>query len=234
MKLQRAQIGEGRYIWLVLDDNYVPIQPIQTFIRYLENIERSPNTIRAYAHHLKLYWDYLAQINKNWNQVKLDDFAGFISWLRSCDEKIISLNGESKRTESTINAALTAISSFYTFHHQLGNTDITLIKTSTIAGRRYKSLLHHIIKSKPIRQRLVKLKQPRNLPKTITHQQFKQLIDACNNCRDKFLIYLLYETGIRIGQALGLRHADIKSWDNEIHIIPRNNNPISHRLRVLA
>jgi integrase len=27
-------------------------------------------------------------------------------------------------------------------------------------------------------------------------------------------ISLLYETGMRVGQALGLRHADIHSWDN--------------------
>lgn len=34
----------------------------------------------------------------------------------------------------------------------------------------------------------------------------------------------LYETGMRIGQALGLHHTDIKSWDNEIEINYRENN----------
>lgn len=50
MKLQRAWIGENQIIWLVLGRDYFPIEPIQTFIRYLSNIERSPHTIRAYAH----------------------------------------------------------------------------------------------------------------------------------------------------------------------------------------
>lgn len=50
MKLQRIKLAEHRYSWLVLDDHYLPINPIQEFTRYLENIERSPNTIQAYAH----------------------------------------------------------------------------------------------------------------------------------------------------------------------------------------
>lgn len=50
------------------------------------------------------------------------------------------------------------------------------------------------------------------------------LINACGNSRDKFLFALLYETGMRIGQALALWHLDIKSWDNEIHLIFRVHN----------
>jgi integrase len=225
MKLQRVLINENHFTWLVLGKDYLPIEPIQSFIRYLENIERSPHTIRAYANHLKLYWEYLEEIKKDWKQVKLDDFAGFINWLRVDKSKVIYLNGhDAKRMESTINSILTATSSFYTFHHQLGNTEVTLVKTASIASRRYKSLLYHITKNSPARQRLVKLKQPKHIPKTITIDQVKTLIDSCNNWRDKFLVSLLYETGMRIGQALGLRHTDIKSWDNEIHIIPRINN----------
>jgi len=42
--------------------------------------------------------------------------------------------------------------------------------------------------------------------------------------RDKFLVSLLHETGMRIGQALGLHHEDIKSWNNEIIIRYRDDN----------
>ena len=35
---------------------------------------------------------------------------------------------------------------------------------------------------------------------------------------------LLYESGMRVGQLLGLRHADIRSYDGEIEIIPRANS----------
>lgn len=71
--------------------------------------------------------------------------------------------------------------------------------------------LHHINKSKPIKQKLLKLKKPKTFPGTLSREEVKQLIEACNRIRDKFLICLLYETGVRIGEALGLRHEDIQS-----------------------
>lgn len=42
--------------------------------------------------------------------------------------------------------------------------------------------------------------------------------------RDKFLIVLLAETGMRAGQALGLRHADVVSRERTIRIVPRDDN----------
>ncbi|MHC5721183.1 MAG: tyrosine-type recombinase/integrase, partial [Nostoc sp.] len=84
--------------------------------------------------------------------------------------------------------------------------------------------MHHITKSKPTRTRLLKLKEPKHYPKTLSSEQVKQLIDNCKRIRDKFLICLLHESGMRIGQALGLRHEDIESWDNLIKVIPRDDN----------
>lgn len=42
--------------------------------------------------------------------------------------------------------------------------------------------------------------------------------------RDRFLLELLAETGMRIGQALGLRHADFVSHRSELRIVPRADN----------
>jgi hypothetical protein len=47
-------VAKCQYIWLVLDDDYLPIQPIEVFIRYLHHTEKSPDTIQNYASHLKL------------------------------------------------------------------------------------------------------------------------------------------------------------------------------------
>lgn len=80
MKLQRVRIPESdRVTWMVLDDNYLPIQPIQGYLGYLDNIERSPNTIRAYAGHLKLYWEFLDDLHLNWVKVTLENARRFHS-----------------------------------------------------------------------------------------------------------------------------------------------------------
>lgn len=44
---------------------------------------------------------------------------------------------------------------------------------------------------------------------------------------------LLADTGLRIGQALALRHGDMKIWNNEIHVIYRkyNENEVSNKTR---
>ncbi|MDJ0595322.1 MAG: hypothetical protein QNJ72_35970 [Pleurocapsa sp. MO_226.B13] len=49
MKVQKGKSPAGQTVWMVLDDNYLPIEPIQRYLRYLDSKERSPNTIQGYA-----------------------------------------------------------------------------------------------------------------------------------------------------------------------------------------
>ncbi len=227
MKVQRVRIPDSdRVTWLVLNDNYLAVPPIQNFLTYQEHLERSPNTVRAYAYHLKLWWEYLQHRQLDWTAIQLSDLADFVAWLRAPQPDVVSLQAQTaRRTETTINAILTAVTVFYDYHHRLGTTpSISLYQGQRQSQRRYKGLLHHITQKKPTRSRLIKLKERRRLPQTITYDQFKALVRACNNKRDSFLLCLLYETGMRIGQALGLRHEDIHSWDNEVLIVPRDEN----------
>lgn len=227
MKVQRVRIpNSDRVTWVVLGDDYLPIEPIREYLRYLENIERSPNTVHAYANHLKLYWSFVHDSHLDWRLVTLESLADFINWLRSPDPRVVSIHPqESKRTEKTINVILTAVCGFYEFQERLGTTEgVDVYRASFQPGRKYKSFLHHINKGKEVRSRLLKLKEPKTFPGILTTEQVQQLIEACSCLRSKFLICLLYETGMRIGQAIGLRHEDIRSWDNEICIIPRSDN----------
>jgi site-specific recombinase XerD len=223
MKIQRVKIADHQYIWLVLDNNYLPIEPIEIFIRYLHCTEKSPDTIQSYASHLKIFWEYLEYYNKDWLNITIADFADFVHWLRNHSSHLKD-NTEKRKSERTVNTILSALSSFYRYHNQLGNTQIQLTEPCYLPVNRYKSLLHHVYKHKPTWKRIVGLKPPKMLPKTLTSEQISCLIQSCRNPRDRFLISLLYETGLRIGQALSLRHVDIKSWDNEIHVIFRQHN----------
>lgn len=223
MHVQKVQISSTRHTWIVVDTDSLPIRPIVAFLKYMTHTEKSPNTIRAYANHLKLFWMYIIQHDKDWKSLKISDFALFINWLRYEHENIIGtvLEDDSHRGVSSVNTVLAAVTSFYRYHQQLGNTDVKLTELGGSNGSPYKSFLHHIYKRKPSQRRLLKLRQYKVFPKTFTHDEVHLLLDACMNARDRFLLLLLHETGIRIGQALSLTHADIKSWDNIIHIIPR-------------
>lgn len=39
--------------WTVLGEDAAPVEPIERYLAYLTDIERSPNTVKAYAHDLK-------------------------------------------------------------------------------------------------------------------------------------------------------------------------------------
>ncbi len=228
MEVQRVVLPEtGRVAWLVLDDELLPVGPILQFLEHLNVREMSPNTIRSYAHHLKLFWEYLRDSKTEWTDVGLDELADFIRWLRSPTmHKVASLLKEHpQRKESTVNTILAAVSMFYDYHERLAHLKRSpLFKTQSRPQKRYKSFLHGLTKDKPKEHSILKLKQPHVRPTVLNRGQVQQLIDACHRYRDKFLIALLDETGMRIGQALGLRHQDIASMDRQIRIVPRDDN----------
>jgi integrase/recombinase XerD len=168
MKVQKVRIPDSNKItWFVLDNDFIPVDPIKSYLKYLDNLERSPNTIHAYANHLKLYWEYLASANLDWQKVTLEQLADFIIWLRRPDPKVVSMQAQkSKRTESTINFVMTVVCCFYDFHERVGNVDdIEAYAYQFQPNRKYKAFLHHINKGKETRVKLLKLKEPRKLPK---------------------------------------------------------------------
>jgi integrase len=157
----------------------------------------------------------------------MEKLSEFIHWLRSPQPKIVSLQPQqAKRSEKTINHALTTVCGFYEFYERTGKFEgIDVYSYEFQPKRNYKPFLEGIAKTKAVKTRMVKVKEPKKFPGCLTTGQVKQLIDACNRIRDKFLLCLLYETGMRIGEVLGLRHEDIHSaGENKIHVLPRLDN----------
>ena len=227
MKVQRIRFPDTNHTsWLVLNDENLPIKPILVFLKFLDDLGRSPNTIRATAHHLKLFWEYLREVSLDWKDVDIVHLAGFISWLRRPQPDLVSLEvHHAHRSDATIDQILTAVHTFYNFHIRMKNVpDLPLYRFVMMPNRHYKPFLHGIVKSAPIQTRVVKVKREKKLIKTLTDEQVQKLFEFCNHIRDRFLLVLLFETGMRIGQALGLRHSDINIEDGKIYIIPRDDN----------
>ena len=96
----------------------------------------------------------------------------------------------------------------------------------------YKPFLHHVSRGRPIATRPVKLKVAKRTPRTLSAEQVVAVLAAPQRARDRFLLALLAETGMRIGQALGLRHADFVSRAKEVHIVPRAANANGARAKL--
>ena len=68
---------------------------------------------------------------------------------------------------------------------------------------------------------------------TLTQAQVTRLVAACVRRRDRFLLVLLDQTGLRLGEALGLRHADLRLRAGEVAVVPREDNVNGARVKGL-
>ena len=100
VKVQKVVKPNNQISWIVLDNEFKPVVPILEFTKFLEATDKSPNTIKAYNHHLKLYWQFLQQDQINWTEVGIKDLANFIRWLQSGDQsEIIYFNRHDPREQ---------------------------------------------------------------------------------------------------------------------------------------
>lgn len=75
----------------------------------------------AYAHDLKLFWDFLAGRELSWDAVEVADLGDFVAWLRRPAPNVVPLPGvKPARSSATTNRALTAVMGFYEFHARHG------------------------------------------------------------------------------------------------------------------
>ena len=218
--------GGGCVSWTVLGEDGLPVAEAEAYLAHLAALERSPNTVRAYAQSLQLWLGFLAERGVDWRKATVELVSRFVAWLRAPAANVIVLDGSAaRRSAATVNRHLAAVFGFYDFHARAG----VAVAADLVAWRRvgrgsYKPFLHHVTAGKPVPTRPVKLTVPQRIPTTLTDEQLRAILAACRHLRDRFLIALLVETGMRIGQALGLRHADVVSRDRVIRIVPRVDN----------
>jgi site-specific recombinase XerD len=217
--------------WTVLGEDDVPVEPIERFLAYLTDIERSPNTVRAYAHDLKDYWVFLAGRGLDWREVRLEDVGEFVAWLRlppaGRDGAVAVLPSVEPHVGAlTTNRKLSALAAFYQHQVRHGVDVGELLTTWQLPGRRggWRPFLHHVAKHKPQPRRTIALKAPKKLPRVLAVAEVQAILDACMRLRDRFLFALLHESGVRIGEALGLRHEDVAAAEREVTVVPRVND----------
>jgi integrase len=183
---------------------------------------------------LKLWFEFLERSGIEWRAVQVDDVARFVARLRAPADNVIVLDGGSAvRSPATVNRHLAAVFGFYE-HHARGGVDVAegLVAWRRIGRGSYKPFLHHVTKGRPVPTRPIKLRVPTRVPRTLSAEQVVAVLAAPQRRRDRFLLALLAETGMRIGQALGLRHADFVSRKKEVRIVPRADNANGARAKL--
>jgi site-specific recombinase XerD len=214
--------SSGVESWTVVGPDGRVVELVDEFLGWLTGIERSPNTVEAYARDLGLFWSFLRGRGLAWDRVSVVGLGEFVAWARRPAENVLVLSEQAaRRSASTVNRILAAVVSFYEFHGRRGNELARDLVVRTRSGRGgFKPFLHGIARDRP-RGRAVRLPERQRLPRTLSLEQVAAVIDCQPRLRDRFLFALLASTGMRVGQALGLRHEDIVSWERRIEIVPR-------------
>ena len=220
-----------RESWAVLADDGVAIEPVERYLAFLTDVGRSPNTVKAYAHDLKDWFVFLAGRSVDWRQVRLEDLGEFVVWLQlppqARDGRVSVLPSVDQYCSGvTVNRKLSAVSAFYQHCARNGVEVGALLRAWQPVGRRgtaWRPFLHHISKGRPAARRVIRLKTAGKHPRVLTTAEVQTIVDSCNRLRDRFLFALLHGTGMRVGEAFGLRHEDWSIAERQVSVVARPN-----------
>ncbi len=83
MKVQEVKLENNQKRYLLVDNNGLPIIPVARYLKYIDNSEKRFNTQKTYAYSLKLYFEYLEEINVDYRNVNINILSKFVGWLRN-------------------------------------------------------------------------------------------------------------------------------------------------------
>ncbi len=148
---------------------------------------------------------------------------------------------------STLQGSFTSVRLFLDFYGKSGKKDLSEMERSDLEafiehvqdrGLRISTVrtrmaciiafLHFLMEQDllplSLLQRRIKLKLPEVLPRAMHPADVKKLLSVIDDIRDRALILLLLRTGMRIGEALGLRLNDLDMQDRKVHLFQGEKN----------
>ena len=228
MRVETVLTKEGKKRYILLNNKGELVESVIKFLKFKDNSGSARETLRAYCYHLKLYFEFLEQKDLDFHDLGIDEMAEFLRWLQNphASIKVSSISPIAPiRKSTTVNTIMTAVEVFYDYLNRHVDYSIKLsdrLKRQMMGSRRgFKNFLYHINKDKLFDKKVLKLKAAKSRPKTLPKKDIALLIEACTNFRDEFLLHLLWESGMRIGEALALWLEDFEIDGRRIHIRDR-------------
>jgi integrase len=242
----------GRRTWTVIDGSYRTVQPVEDWLETHRQFW-SPNTVRGYATALAQWWTYLEQRDQaaGWREVGVPAVTGFLSWLRNgrTVEHVIT-PPETAPSAETLEARLVALISFYRWQEAVNDVPVAgkLLRGAPVRAPARGLLAHLDGRSGPRPSSVVRVRtKRRDRPPLLLPGQVQAILDGCavydptvgewqGNLRDRFLFALLAETGMRLGEALGMRIDDFvmgRGGTPYVEVVPREDNPNDARVKML-
>ena len=216
--------------WTVIGPDLRPVEEVEEYLGWLTSVERSPNTVEAYARDLRLFWTFLAEIDTQWDAVDVAMLGEFAAWARRPAANVVVLHEQAaRRSAKTVNRMLTSVVGFYEFPRPprqptgggVGRHDPRRVwQLQAVSGRD---------RAAEAARAHGPVAGGQAASADAVAGAGRAVIDCQQRLRDRFLFALLASTGMRIGQALAMRHEDIVSWERRVVIEPRDHAPARAR-----
>ncbi|MFD0073658.1 tyrosine-type recombinase/integrase [Streptomyces sp. NPDC127166] len=225
----------GEVTWLLVDEEtYRPHREAREFSLYLRGAGRSPQTQRAYIPRVGRFLNWCAGRGTDWKTAGLGDMTRFKFHI----ERTPIRQGQLP-SGKTVNAVLTAVCEFLRFcavqghveHEVAARLSEPRFLTSPPSGFDPGEGGQHLM----IKARVLKAPAIETAPAILTDPQVREVLETARSARDRLLLTVLVEGGLRIGEALGLRREDMhllpdsthlgcRTRGAHVHVRPRQDN----------
>ena len=203
---------DGSELWVVLDAELVPHREASDFLRALHGAGCSPHTIRVYAGRVASFLGWCTSQGVEWSSISLTGLARFKHFTEATP-----FRGGRLRSGATVNATLTAVCEFLRFCARTG------VIEQAVAGQLSEPRWLRFTppgfdagesgQFRMVRARMLKARAETAFPEAFTPEQAERVVACCQRPRERFMVTLLGDGGLRIGEALGLRGSDL-------HLLP--------------
>jgi integrase/recombinase XerD len=229
----------GSTAWVIIDEEFDLHPEANAYLSALRAMDRSINTERIYAGRIALYLTYCSEHRLDWMSPSLENLAAFLKWL--VREPLAPRGPRATvprfRSKSTANAVMTSVCEFLRFgaaHAWISRAVVERLaepKFLAFAPPGYD--IGEEGQFRRIRARSIKYAVGTEPPQSLAPDQLEQLLTTPMRTRDRFLVALLICTGMRIGEALGLRREDMHFLARTQDLGCNTNGPHVHVRRRL-
>ena len=226
-RTQRIALAGTDDTYTVIGADYLPIGPAEEFLQFLRDDAASPNTVKAYAAGLAAWWTVLEHTNTDWREISTGLFGRFLAYLRTGDLPGTARIGAPATWLSPASTQLraAAVLACYRYHAGANGLRGPYQRLFTSRGKRFRSryipMLAGVGPPRTKDRPMYSLRRG-NLAATpvLLPSQVGIILDGCatqtghqwsgppSGLRDRLLFAMLAETGMRLGEALSLRHQD--------------------------
>jgi integrase/recombinase XerD len=206
---------DGTVSWVVVDDDLEFHAEANGYLAALRARDCSPNTERVYASRVALYLSNCDRQRIDWRTPSVDALHAFLRWLvtQPVPPRGRSSSAPRYRSRGTANAVMTTVCEFLRYGAARGWVPTEI--ASTLSSPKHLTFTppgYNVGEDgqfRRIQARAIRFNVSKPPIQALSDDQVLKLQGVTERPRDKFLVGLLITTGMRIGEALGLRREDM-------------------------